>query len=175
MLIRMRMFGGCLALSILAACNTTNQPEQIEMPTYPIPDAQQFPEYAEPKIIEQVTAEPDVNASAAADADAAPVTTPTSSKSSDTIWVQEQSPTQYTLLIAADTSAAHVAMALQNAPKTARMAEVKTSSHGAINYLGVYGIFKINVIALFIFWLSLLFSAKAIFLNQNTYIIKLCS
>ena len=41
--------------------------------------------------------------------------------------------------------------------------------------MGIYGIFKINVITLFIFWVSLLFSAKAIFINQTVYVIKLCS
>ncbi len=43
------------------------------------------------------------------------------------------------------------------------------------SYLGLYGIFKINFITLFLFWISLLFSAKSIFVQQKIYIIKLCS
>ena len=43
------------------------------------------------------------------------------------------------------------------------------------SYLGLYGIFKLNLITLFLFWISLLYSAKIILLSQKTYIIKLCS
>lgn len=43
------------------------------------------------------------------------------------------------------------------------------------SYLGLYGIFKLNLITLFLFWVSLLFSAKSIFINQNIFLIKLCS
>jgi NADH:ubiquinone oxidoreductase subunit 5 (subunit L)/multisubunit Na+/H+ antiporter MnhA subunit len=43
------------------------------------------------------------------------------------------------------------------------------------SYLGLYGIFKLNIITLFLFWVSLLFSAKSIFVSQKVYIIKLCS
>ena len=136
MFIKTRIFGGCLVLSILAACNTTNPPEQIEVPTYPIPDAQQFPEYEEPIAIEPTVTLPVINVS---ESETIPESVPTSSKNVDTDWVQQQSPAQYTLLIANGTSAASVAMTLHNAPKSAHMAEVKTQNHGVINYLGVYG------------------------------------
>ena len=43
------------------------------------------------------------------------------------------------------------------------------------SYLGLYGIFKLNVISLFFFWLSLLFTARSIFVDQTIYVIKLCS
>ena len=43
------------------------------------------------------------------------------------------------------------------------------------SYIGLYGIYKLNLITLFLFWLSLLLSAKSIFLNQSSFIIKLCS
>ena len=43
------------------------------------------------------------------------------------------------------------------------------------SYLGLYGVYKLNIITLFMFWVSLLFSAKSIFVNQKIYIIKLCS
>lgn len=43
------------------------------------------------------------------------------------------------------------------------------------SYLGLYGVFKLNVITLFLFWVSLLLSAKSIFTLQKVYVIKLCS
>jgi len=43
------------------------------------------------------------------------------------------------------------------------------------SYLGLYGIFKLNAVTLFLFWISLLFSAKSIFIGQKVYMIKLCS
>lgn len=43
------------------------------------------------------------------------------------------------------------------------------------SYLGLYGIFKLNILSLVLFLLSLLFSAKSILINQKVYIIKLCS
>ena len=43
------------------------------------------------------------------------------------------------------------------------------------SYLGLYGIYKLNLVTLFFFWVSLLFSAKCIFINQKVYLIKLCS
>lgn len=43
------------------------------------------------------------------------------------------------------------------------------------SYLGLYGIYKLNIITLFLFWVSLLLSAKSILINQKVYSIKLCS
>ena len=43
------------------------------------------------------------------------------------------------------------------------------------SYLGLYGIFKLNFITLFLFWLSLLCTAQSIFTDQTIYVIKLCS
>lgn len=43
------------------------------------------------------------------------------------------------------------------------------------SYLGLYGMFKLNISSLFLFWLSLLFSAKSIFVDQKVYIIKICN
>ena len=43
------------------------------------------------------------------------------------------------------------------------------------SYLGLYGIFQLNLISLFLFWVSLLLSAQSILLNQKVYIVKLCS
>ncbi len=43
------------------------------------------------------------------------------------------------------------------------------------SYLGLYGIFKLNFITLFLFWVSLLCTAQSIFVNQTIYVIKLCS
>ncbi len=43
------------------------------------------------------------------------------------------------------------------------------------SYLGLYGIFKLNFITLFLFWVSLLLTAESIFVGQKTYVIKLCS
>ena len=43
------------------------------------------------------------------------------------------------------------------------------------SYLGLYGIFIFNLITLFFFWLSLLFFAKYIFIEQGVYIVKLCN
>lgn len=41
------------------------------------------------------------------------------------------------------------------------------------SYLGLYGVFKLNVVTLIWFWLSLLFEFKNIFINQKVYLIKL--
>lgn len=43
------------------------------------------------------------------------------------------------------------------------------------SYLGLYGIFKLNIITLFFFWISLLLSAKSIFVDQKVFLIKLCN
>jgi hypothetical protein len=43
------------------------------------------------------------------------------------------------------------------------------------SYLGLNGIFKLNFITLFFFWVSLLFYIKPIFLYQKVYLIKLSS
>ncbi len=43
------------------------------------------------------------------------------------------------------------------------------------SYLGLYGIYKLNIFTLFFFWVSLLLSAKSVFLNQKVYIIKICN
>ena len=43
------------------------------------------------------------------------------------------------------------------------------------SYLGLYGIFKLNFITLSLFWISLLFTAKSIFVDHKIYVIKLCS
>lgn len=43
------------------------------------------------------------------------------------------------------------------------------------SYLGLYGIFKLNFISLFFFWISLLLGAKSILINQKIYTIKICN
>jgi NADH:ubiquinone oxidoreductase subunit 5 (subunit L)/multisubunit Na+/H+ antiporter MnhA subunit len=43
------------------------------------------------------------------------------------------------------------------------------------SYLGLYGIFKLNIITLGLFWVSLLLTAKSVLLSNKIYIIKLCS
>ena len=43
------------------------------------------------------------------------------------------------------------------------------------SYLGLYGIYKLNLVSLFLFLMSLLFSARSIFVDQKVYSIKLCS
>ena len=43
------------------------------------------------------------------------------------------------------------------------------------SYLGLYGIFTLNILTLFFFWVSLLFSAKNILILNKIYIIKICS
>lgn len=42
-----------------------------------------------------------------------------------------------------------------------------------LSYLGLYGIFKLNIISLGLFWFSLLFSAKSILILNKIYVIKL--
>jgi len=43
------------------------------------------------------------------------------------------------------------------------------------SYLGLYGIFQLNFISLFLFWVSLLLCAKSVFVDQKIYLIKLCN
>ena len=43
------------------------------------------------------------------------------------------------------------------------------------SYLGLYGIFLLNLTTLFTFWASLLFYFKSIFFFQKVFLIKLCS
>lgn len=43
------------------------------------------------------------------------------------------------------------------------------------SFLGLYGIFKLNIITLGLFWFSLLLAAKSILVLNKIYIIKLCS
>jgi septal ring-binding cell division protein DamX len=64
---------------------------------------------------------------------------PVSPKNMDRIWVSNQNPQGYTIQIAEDEKAAHVAGALQKAPKKERMAEVKYQRGGKAYYKGLYG------------------------------------
>lgn len=43
------------------------------------------------------------------------------------------------------------------------------------SYLGLYGVFILNLTTLFFFWVSLLLFAKYIFVDQGVFIIKLCN
>lgn len=43
------------------------------------------------------------------------------------------------------------------------------------SYLGLYGIFKLNFLSLFFFWVSLLLTARSIFVDQKIFIIKVCN
>lgn len=43
------------------------------------------------------------------------------------------------------------------------------------SYLGLYGIFQLNLLTLFMFLVSLMYYAKLIFIDQKVYVIKLCS
>lgn len=43
------------------------------------------------------------------------------------------------------------------------------------SYLGLYGIFKLNILSLFFFWVSLLLTAKSIFVGQKVFVIKVCN
>ena len=43
------------------------------------------------------------------------------------------------------------------------------------SYLGLYGIFQLNFVTLLLFWISLLFTSKSVFVDHKVYIIKLCS
>jgi len=43
------------------------------------------------------------------------------------------------------------------------------------SYLGLYGIFKLNILTLGLFWVSLLLTAKSVLTSNKIYIIKLCS
>lgn len=61
---------------------------------------------------------------------------PEASKQVDTNWVSSQSPQAYTIQLATDSKASHVANVLYKAPKQERSAEIKTSQG---NYKGVYG------------------------------------
>lgn len=42
-------------------------------------------------------------------------------------------------------------------------------------YLGLYGVFKLNIMTLGFFWLSLLLGAKQVFVFNKVYVIKLCT
>ncbi len=64
---------------------------------------------------------------------------PTPPRDMDKNWVQTQNPQGYTIEIANDEKAAHVAGALQKAPKSERMAEVKYQNKGKAYYKGLYG------------------------------------
>lgn len=64
---------------------------------------------------------------------------PVSPKDLDKSWVRSQNPMGYTIQIANDEKAAHVAGALQKAPKNERMAEIKSQRDGKANYIGLYG------------------------------------
>jgi septal ring-binding cell division protein DamX len=64
--------------------------------------------------------------------------TPVSHQASDTDWVDEQDSEGYTIQLA-NGSAPAVAQTLQQAPKSARMAQVQYNNNGQTGYVGVYG------------------------------------
>lgn len=64
---------------------------------------------------------------------------PTSSKDVDRTWVSSQNPQAYTIEIADDAKASHVASALQKAPKSEHSAEVQYQRNGQAAYKGLYG------------------------------------
>ncbi len=64
---------------------------------------------------------------------------PTPSKDLDKNWVNSQNPMGYTIQIADDEKASHVASTLQKAPKSEHMAEVKYQRDGKAYYKGLYG------------------------------------
>ena len=64
---------------------------------------------------------------------------PISPKNLDKSWVNSQNPMAYTIQIASDEQASRVASTLQKAPKSERMAEVKSQRNGKTNYIGLYG------------------------------------
>ena len=64
---------------------------------------------------------------------------PVSSKHIDKSWVSSQNPMGYTIQIADDEKASHVAGILQKAPKNEHMAEVKYQRDGKVYYEGLYG------------------------------------
>ena len=43
------------------------------------------------------------------------------------------------------------------------------------SYLGLYGLYKLNLLTIFMFWLSLLYEAESILVKQKTYTIKVCN
>jgi septal ring-binding cell division protein DamX len=64
---------------------------------------------------------------------------PSLPKDVDKTWVSNQSSTGYTIELADDEKASHVAGVLQKAPKNERMAEVKYQRDGKAYYKGLYG------------------------------------
>ncbi len=64
---------------------------------------------------------------------------PTSPKDLDRAWVNKQNPQSYTIEIADDEKPARVAGALQKAPKSEHMAELKYQRDGKDYYKGLYG------------------------------------
>ena len=151
MFIVKRVIGCALVLGTVTACVSNSPHEAIELPTYPIPDVQQFQEYQIPPVLDQdqlnkpdpvIAHDPVIAPDPVIDTvnpEKTTESTPISSKNIDIVWAQQQLPGHYTIIISQDISAAHVAMALHQAPKTARMAEIKIQSRGSVMYLGVYG------------------------------------
>jgi hypothetical protein len=64
---------------------------------------------------------------------------PVSFKDRDRNWVKSQNPQGYTIEVADDEKASHVAQKLYKAPKSDRMAQVKYQRNGKAYYKGLYG------------------------------------
>ncbi|MFA5959266.1 MAG: SPOR domain-containing protein [Tatlockia sp.] len=63
----------------------------------------------------------------------------TSHKDMDSHWVSQQNPSGFTVEVLESEKASQVASVLYKAPKTNRMAEVRSSRGGKTYYKGVYG------------------------------------
>jgi len=64
---------------------------------------------------------------------------PVSHKDDDRGWMSNQNPNSYTIELAHDEKASHVANVLLNTPKTDRSAQLKYQQSGKTYYKGLYG------------------------------------
>ncbi len=71
-----------------------------------------------------------------------PTQTPTPAKDMDSFWISQQDPNGYTLELANSSHALDVAKTLSQAPKKARMAEIKYEHQHKAYYKGLYGSYQ---------------------------------
>ena len=140
MLTKTRILGISLCAVSLSACmidggQTNNQ----NYPSYNYTPSPLYPEGYDSTGVYMEPSAPSQNVIVPESYHVGTYQSPMPAKDLDRTWVRSQNPQSYTIQIADDEKASHVASALQKAPKSERMAEVRYQRRGKPYYKGLYG------------------------------------
>lgn len=127
---------------VLSACNTTRSTVQtVAYESYSYDDMQYFPQTddANPSNFYHYQVGSPMPIDPADSYHVGEGRSPVPSRDRDSQWVISQKPQNYTIQIAAGAKASEVALKLLKAPKSQRMAEIRSNARGGAYYQGLYG------------------------------------